>query len=186
MARSETGTASVSADVGDRGLRPASRRLVLRDGSSVIGCWMRAMRRAVRELVHELLGQVRRREAVRAIMLFAWLDRFAKSASAGVDRLVEQSRRSRRSWWVGIARCLPVREVASAGHGCGGGGVAGSGHRDRATGTGRGRAQSVDIERLTSSSYLLAEQVVHPRAEPAGTDNGRAVERRRSERPDRS
>ena len=49
-------------------------------------------------------------------MLLAWLDRFAKSALAGVDRLgVEPiAAFAPDGVTVGIARCLPVRKSASA------------------------------------------------------------------------
>jgi GNAT superfamily N-acetyltransferase len=118
MARSGTGTALVSADVGDGGLRPDVERLVLRDGSSVvIGLLDAGDEAGITSWFTSCFARFGAEKLyARLFVLLAWLDRFAKSASAGVDRLGLEpiAAFAPDGVTVGIARCLPVRKSASA------------------------------------------------------------------------
>ena len=118
MAQSGTGTASKPAGVGDRGLLADVERLVMRDGSSVvirpldtgdeagITSWFTSCFAALgAETLYARLS-----------VLLEWLDRFAKSALAGVNRLGVHpiAAFAPDGVTVGIAGCLPVIQSASA------------------------------------------------------------------------
>jgi GNAT superfamily N-acetyltransferase len=118
MGRSGTGTELVSAGLGDGGLRADVERLVLRDGSSVV----------IRLLATDdeagiagwftscFAGLGPETLYARLFVLLEWLDRFAKSALAGVDRLGLEpiAAFAPDGLTVGIARCLPVSKSGSA------------------------------------------------------------------------
>ena len=118
MARSGTGTALTPAGVGDGGSLEDAERLVMRDGSSVvirlldtgdeagITSWFTSCFAA--------LGA--ERLYARLSVLLDSLDRFAKSALAGVDRLGLEpiAAFAPDGVTVGIAGCLPVNQSASA------------------------------------------------------------------------
>ena len=118
MARSGTGTASVSAQVGDGGLRADVERLVLRDGSSVVIGLLDAgdEARITNWFTSCFAGLGAEKLYARLFVLLEWLDRFAKSALAGVDRLGlgPIAAFAPDGVTVGIARCLPVSKSASA------------------------------------------------------------------------
>ena len=112
MARSGTGTALVSADVGDGGLRADVERLVLRDGSSVvIGLLETADEAGITSWFTSCFaGLGAEMLYARLFVLLEWLDRFATSAVAAVDRLGLEpvAAFAPDGVTVGIARCLPV------------------------------------------------------------------------------
>ena len=118
MARSRTGTGSVSADIGDGGLRPDVERLVLRDGSSVvIGPLDAGDEAAITSWFTSCFARLGAEKLyARLFVLLASLERFAKSASADVDRLGLEpiAAFAPDGVTVGIARCLSVTKSASA------------------------------------------------------------------------
>jgi GNAT superfamily N-acetyltransferase len=118
MARSEMGTASMSADRGDGGSRVEVERLVLSDGSSVvirplamgdeagIASWFMAWFAGLgAETLH-----------ARLFVLLEWLEHFAESALAGVDRFAPDPIAvfAPDGVTVGIAACVPVSKSTSA------------------------------------------------------------------------
>lgn len=118
MARSGTGTASVSADVRDGQLHVDVERLVLRDGSIVvIGLLDAGDEAAITSWFTSCFaGLGAEKLYARLFVLLEWLDRFAKAALVGVDRLGLNpiAAFAPDGVTVGIARCLPVRKSASA------------------------------------------------------------------------
>jgi len=118
MARSRTSTALMSAGVGDGGSGADEERMVLCDGSSVvvrplatsddagIASWFTSC----------FVGVGAETLYARLFVLLGWLDRFAKSALVGVDRLGFEpiAAFAPDGVTVGIARCVPVGESASA------------------------------------------------------------------------
>jgi GNAT superfamily N-acetyltransferase len=118
MARSGTGTGSVSEDVSDGGLRGDVERLVLPDGSMVVIGLLDAGDEAgiTRWFTSCFAGLGAEKVYARLFVLLEWLDRFAKSALAGVDRLGLQpvAAFAPDGVTVGIARCLPVSTSGSA------------------------------------------------------------------------
>ena len=118
MARSGMGTALMSAGGGDGGSRVDVERLVLSDGSSVVirplACGDEAgiaswFTRCFAGLGAETLY-------ARLFVLLEWLDRFAESALAGMDRFAPDALAvfAPDGVTVGIAGCVPVSRSASA------------------------------------------------------------------------
>ena len=120
MARSETGTALMSAGGGDDdgGSQVDVERLVLRDGSSVvirllasgdevgIASWFTSC----------FAGLGAETVYARLFVLLKWLDRFTGPALAGVDRFAPDALAAFApdGVTVGIARVVPVSKSASA------------------------------------------------------------------------
>jgi GNAT superfamily N-acetyltransferase len=118
MARSEMGTELVSASRGDGGSRVEVERLVLSDGSSVvirplamgdeagIASWFTGC----------FAGLSAATLHARLFVLLEWLDRFAESALAVVDRFAPHAIAvfAPDGVTVGIAGCVPVSRSASA------------------------------------------------------------------------
>lgn len=118
MAQSGTGTASKPAGVGDRGLLADVERLVMRDGSSVV---IRPLDTGDEAGITSWFtscfpGLGAEKLYARLFVLLEWLDRFAESALAGVDRLGREpiAAFAPDGVTVGIAGCLPVSKSASA------------------------------------------------------------------------
>ena len=155
MARSGTGTALVSADVGDGGLRAGVERLVLRDGSVVaIGLLETADEAWITSwFTRCFAGLGAERLYARLFVLLEWLDRVAPSAVTAVDglRLGPVAAFAPDGVAVGIARCLPVTDAASAevtvavAEAWQGRGIA-TALLERVA----ARARSIDIEKLTA------------------------------------
>jgi GNAT superfamily N-acetyltransferase len=118
MVRSEMGTALISGGPGDGGSRVEVERLVLSDGSSVvirplamgdeagIASWFtRCFAGLSAATLH-----------ARLFVLLGWLDRFAESALAVVDRFAPDAIAvfAPDGVTVGIAGCVPVSRSASA------------------------------------------------------------------------
>jgi len=118
MARSGTGTPSVSMDVSDGQSRPGVERLVLRDGSSVMIGLLDAGDEAgiTSWFTSCFAGLGAEKLYARLFVLLEWLDRFAKSALAGVGRIGLEpiAAFAPDGVTVGIARCLPVSKSATA------------------------------------------------------------------------
>ena len=118
MARSGTGTPSVSMDVSDGQSRPGVERLVLRDGSSVMIGLLDAGDEAgiTSWFTSCFAGLGAEKLYARLFVLLQWLDRFAKSALAGVGRIGLEpiAAFAPDGVTVGIARCLPVSKSATA------------------------------------------------------------------------
>ena len=155
MARSGTGTVLMSAGVGDGGLRADVERLVLRDGSSVV---MRLLDTGDEAGITSWFascfpGLGAEMLYARLFVLLEWLDRFAKSALADVNRLGlgPIAAFAPDGVTVGIARCVPVSKSASAevtvavAEAWQGRGIA-TALLERVA----ARARSVDIEQLTA------------------------------------
>jgi len=118
MARSGSGTAAVSADVGDSGSPGELERLVLRDGSSVvIGLLATGDDVGIANWFTSRFAGLRAETLyARLFVLLGWLDRFTDSALAGMDRLGTESLAAFApdGVTVGIARLLAPSESASA------------------------------------------------------------------------
>jgi GNAT superfamily N-acetyltransferase len=118
MARSGINSAVMSANVGAGGLRTDVERLVLRDGSSVVIRLLDAGDETgiTTWFTSCFAGLGAEKLYARLFVLLDWLDRFAKSALAGVDRLGLEpiAAFTPDGVTVGIARCLPVSKAASA------------------------------------------------------------------------
>jgi len=165
MARSGTDTASMSADVGDGGLRADVERLVLRDGSSIVIRLLDAGDEAgiTSWFTNCFAGLGAEKLYARLFVLLEWLDRFAKSALAGVDRLGlgPIAAFAPDGVTVGIARCLPVSKSASAevmvavADAWQGRGIA-SALLERVA----ARARSVDIEQLTARCLVSDDRLI--------------------------
>jgi GNAT superfamily N-acetyltransferase len=165
MARSGIGTGSVSTDVSDGQLRPGVERLVLRDGSSVVIGLLDAGDEAgiTRWFTSCFAGLGAEKLYARLFVLLEWLDRFAKSALAGVGRLGLEpvAAFAPDGVTVGIARCVPGSKPASAevtvavAEAWQGRGVA-SALLERVA----ARARSVDIEELIARSLASDDAFV--------------------------
>jgi GNAT superfamily N-acetyltransferase len=118
MARSGTGTALMSAAVGDGGSQAEGERLVLRDGSSVVIRLLATGDEAgiASWFTSRFAGLGAEMLYARLFVLLKWLDRFRESALAGVDRFAPDAIAAFApdGVTVGIARCVPVSKSASA------------------------------------------------------------------------
>jgi GNAT superfamily N-acetyltransferase len=112
------GTALMSAGRGDGGSRVEVERLVLSDGSSVV---MRPLAMGAEAGVASwfttwFAGLSAETLHARLFVLLEWLDRFAESALAGMDRFAPDPIAvfAPDGVTVGIAGCVPVSRSASA------------------------------------------------------------------------
>lgn len=144
-----------SADGGDGGLRAGAERLVLRDGSIVLIRLLDTLDEPeiTSWFTRSFAGLGAEKLYARLFVLLEWLERFAKSALAGADRLGLEpiAAFAPDGVTVGIARCLPVGKSASAevtvavAEGWQGRGIA-TALLERVA----ARARFVDIEQLTA------------------------------------